>query len=91
MRTAPVDIDELAGLAKLILLSSDCPSIAILTGAGVSVASGILGFRSLGGMYDTLRPELITATEQQRRLIHAIRSNVRRCLGYVPRKSVSLF
>jgi NAD-dependent SIR2 family protein deacetylase len=65
MRTAPVDI---AGLAKFIL-SSDCRSIAILTGAGVSVASGIPDFRSPGGMYDTLRPELITATEQQRRLM----------------------
>ena len=26
-------------------------------------------FRSPGGMYETLRPELITATEQQRRLM----------------------
>jgi hypothetical protein len=70
-----------------------------LTGAGVSVASGMwvyLGFlavlhflhmlsyvswyqflisthrpdfRSPGGMYDTLKPELITATEEQRRLM----------------------
>ena len=65
MRTVPVDV---AGLARFIL-SQDCQSIAILTGAGISTASGIPDFRSPGGMYDTLRPELITATpEQQRRM-----------------------
>lgn len=37
MKVAPVDI---AGLARLIL-SPECKSICILTGAGVSVASGI--------------------------------------------------
>jgi NAD-dependent SIR2 family protein deacetylase len=62
MKIAPMDI---AGLAKFIL-SSDCKSIAILTGAGVSVASGIPDFRSPGGMYDTLKPDLITATPEQR-------------------------
>ena len=65
MRTAPVDIP---GLARFIL-SQDCQSIAILTGAGISTASGIPDFRSPGGLYDTLRPELITATpEQQQRM-----------------------
>jgi len=59
----PVDI---ASLARLIL-NPDCRSIAILTGAGVSVASGIPDFRSPGGMYATLRPELLTATPQQRK------------------------
>ena len=39
----------------------------VLTGAGVSVAAGIPDFRSPGGMYDTLQPELLTATEAQRR------------------------
>ena len=62
MRTAPVDV---AGLARFIL-SQDCQSIVILSGAGVSTASGIPDFRSPGGMYDTLRPELITATDVQR-------------------------
>lgn len=61
MRTAPADI---AGLARFIL-SHDCQSIAILTGAGISTASGIPDFRSPGGMYDTLRSELITATPAQ--------------------------
>ena len=55
---------DLAAVAKFIL-SSDCRSVAILTGAGVSVAAGIPDFRSPGGMYDTLRPELITATAAQ--------------------------
>jgi hypothetical protein len=61
----PVD---LAGLAKLIL-SPECRSIALLTGAGVSVASGIPDFRSPGGMYDTLRPELLTATPYQKQMM----------------------
>ena len=63
--TVPVD---LAGLAKLIL-SPECRSIAILTGAGVSVASGIPDFRSPGGMYDTLRPDLLTATPYQKQMM----------------------
>ena len=65
MRTAPVD---LAGLARLIL-SSNCQSIAMLTGAGVSVAADIPDFRSPGGLYDTLKPELITASDQERNLM----------------------
>lgn len=63
--STPVDA---ASLARYIL-SPDCQSIAFLTGAGVSVASGIPDFRSPGGMYDTLRPELITASEPHRRLM----------------------
>lgn len=65
MRTTPVDV---ASLARFIL-SSDCQSIAFLTGAGVSVASGIPDFRSPGGMYDTLRPDLITCSPRERRLM----------------------
>jgi len=62
----PVD---LASLAHLIL-SSDCQSIGMLTGAGVSLAAGIPDFRTpLSGIYDSLRPELLTATEKQRDLI----------------------
>jgi NAD-dependent SIR2 family protein deacetylase len=63
--STPTDI---ASLAKLIL-HPDCRNIALLTGAGVSVASGIPDFRSPGGMYDTLKPELLTATSHQKRLM----------------------
>jgi NAD-dependent SIR2 family protein deacetylase len=42
-------------------------SVSMLTGAGVSVASGIPDFRSPGGMYDTLRPELLTANAKERK------------------------
>jgi NAD-dependent deacetylase sirtuin 2 len=65
MKIAPVD---LAGLARLIL-SPECQSIGILTGAGVSVASGIPDFRSPGGMYETLRPGLITASKAEKALL----------------------
>lgn len=59
---------DLPGVAKFIL-SPQCKSICILSGAGVSVASGIPDFRSPGGLYDTLRPDLITATEDDRALM----------------------
>ena len=56
---------DLTSLARFIL-SEQCKSIAILTGAGVSVAAGIPDFRSPGGLYDTLQPDRITATAAQR-------------------------
>lgn len=65
MKITPVD---LAGLARIIL-SPECQSIGILTGAGISVASGIPDFRSPGGMYDTLRPNLITASKAEKALM----------------------
>jgi len=52
-------------------MSDYCKSITVLTGAGVSVASGIPDFRSPGGMYDTLRPSLITASPYERRLMES--------------------
>jgi NAD-dependent deacetylase sirtuin 2 len=55
--------------AAEFIASDACRSVCILTGAGVSVAAGIPDFRSPGGMYATLRPELITATERQRMLM----------------------
>lgn len=46
--------------------SGEIRKIVTLSGAGISVASGIPDFRSPGGgMYATLRPELLTATPQQ--------------------------
>mmetsp|Transcript_10399 Transcript_10399/g.14685 ORF Transcript_10399/g.14685 Transcript_10399/m.14685 type:complete len:329 (+) Transcript_10399:251-1237(+) len=68
MRMMSPRIVDMASLARF-MMSSDCQSITFLTGAGVSVASGIPDFRSPGGMYDTLRPELITATDRQRRMM----------------------
>jgi len=62
---SPLKSLDLAGVAELIR-SGACRSIAVLTGAGVSTGAGIPDFRSPGGMYDSLRPELITATDRQR-------------------------
>mmetsp|Transcript_42775 Transcript_42775/g.62428 ORF Transcript_42775/g.62428 Transcript_42775/m.62428 type:complete len:684 (-) Transcript_42775:436-2487(-) len=62
----PESLEEMARF----ILSPRCKSIAILAGAGMSVASGIPDFRSAGfGMYDTLQPELLTATEVEREAI----------------------
>ena len=59
---------DLAGVAKF-LASDECRSVVLLTGAGVSCGAGIPDFRSAGGMYDTLKPELLTATPRQRALM----------------------
>ncbi|KAF0709611.1 Aste57867_5836 [Aphanomyces stellatus] len=54
-------------MAKLASILDDLRTgatkrVVVLIGAGVSTASGIPDFRSPGGMYATLRPELLTAT-----------------------------
>jgi len=58
---------NLDGLAQYI--NDKCKSIVFLTGAGVSVGAGIPDFRSPGGMYDTLQPDLLTATSSERELM----------------------
>ena len=55
----------LADVAALIA-SGSVKKVVVLTGAGVSVSAGIPDFRSPGGMYDTLRPELLTAEPADR-------------------------
>jgi NAD-dependent SIR2 family protein deacetylase len=52
---------EVAGL-----LRGGCQNVVCLTGAGISCGAGIPDFRSKGGMYETLRPDLLTATPTQR-------------------------
>ena len=59
---------DLSGVASF-LASDACKNVVVLSGAGVSCAAGIPDFRSPGGMYDSLRPELLTATAQQRALM----------------------
>jgi NAD-dependent SIR2 family protein deacetylase len=51
------------------IASPECKNIAVLTGAGMSCGAGIPDFRSPGGMYQTLKPELITATDDQKGLM----------------------
>eukprot|EP01041_Mallomonas_annulata_P004555 gene4555-9036_t len=61
-----IDSVKTCGLLNSIL-DGNIKNIVVLTGAGVSCASGIPDFRSPGGMYETLRPELLTATSSQKR------------------------
>lgn len=66
MPAPPTFPNEIADFLK----SPQCKSIIVLAGAGMSVSSGIPDFRSAGvGLYDTLRPELLTASELEQALI----------------------
>ena len=60
----------LKGILSSIREGKIC-KIAVLTGAGCSTAAGIPDFRSAGGLYDTLRPELLTASEKEKALMRA--------------------
>mmetsp|Transcript_8016 Transcript_8016/g.12243 ORF Transcript_8016/g.12243 Transcript_8016/m.12243 type:complete len:559 (+) Transcript_8016:400-2076(+) len=62
--------ENMKGVADFIM-SDNCKSIVILAGAGMSVVSGIPDFRSAGGLYDTLRPSLLTASALERELFAA--------------------
>jgi NAD+-dependent protein deacetylase sirtuin 2 len=66
---AASSVVDMASLARFIMNDAQCRSVVLLTGAGVSVSSGIPDFRSPGGLYDTLNPDLLTATPHQRRLM----------------------
>ncbi len=60
--TPPSFPDEMADFLRSPL----CKSIIVLAGAGMSVSCGIPDFRSVGvGLYDTLRPELLTASAEE--------------------------
>eukprot|EP00948_MAST-09A_sp_MAST-9A-sp1_P003728 g3728.t1 len=63
-------------ICKLLGQENGKTRVAFLTGAGISVASGIPDFRSAGGLYDTLQPELLTASKQERLLMSIDPTNV---------------
>lgn len=66
MPSPPCFPDEMADFLRSPL----CKSIIVLAGAGMSVSSGIPDFRSAGvGLYHTLQPDLLTASEPERDLI----------------------
>ena len=64
-KTTARRVKTVASLAEFVQ-SEECQRIAILTGAGVSVASGIPDFQT---MYRTLRPELITGSTHDRLIL----------------------
>lgn len=53
------------------ILTGKIRNIVFLSGAGISVPSGIPDFRSANGLYKTLKPELLTV--QNRNIVEAIR------------------
>jgi len=69
--TGPANLQPVVQRVAAFIKSPQCSSVVLLTGAGMSVGSGIPDFRSPGGLYKTLQPELITATAQQRALMAA--------------------
>ena len=60
-----------SSLSKIVsrIKNGEICKIVILSGAGVSCNSGIPDFRSLGGLYDTLQPNLLTASEQEQQYL----------------------
>ena len=44
-------------------------NMVVLVGAGISCGAGIPDFRSPGGMYDSLRPELLTASHEDQQIM----------------------
>lgn len=63
--TPPKSLQDVANFIQ----SDQCQSIVVLAGAGMSVASGIPDFRSADGLYATLNPDLLTASESERAAI----------------------
>jgi NAD-dependent deacetylase sirtuin 2 len=61
----PTSLKEIADFIQ----SEKCRKIVILSGAGISVASGIPDFRSADGLYATMNPDLLTADEEQHRVM----------------------
>jgi len=57
---------DILQVARFLSQSGSKPRVVVLAGAGVSTSAGIPDFRSPGGMYDTLKPELLTATQEQK-------------------------
>ena len=56
-------------IERAAVLLAGARKVVVLAGAGVSVGAGIPDFRSPGGMYETLRPELLTASEGDRAIM----------------------
>jgi NAD-dependent deacetylase sirtuin 2 len=63
--TLPKSLEEVAEFMK----SDKCRNVVILAGAGMSVISGIPDFRSSNGLYATMDPNTLTATQSESDII----------------------
>lgn len=63
--TCPATLLDVA----LFIKSDACKSIVILAGDGLSTSSGIPDFHSVGRLYGTLQPELLTVLELEQAAI----------------------
>lgn len=70
-KMSSVVVDRHRTIEHVVKLVEKSKRIVCLIGAGVSTSSGIPDFRSAGGLYDTLKPDLITATQEQRVMMGA--------------------
>jgi NAD-dependent SIR2 family protein deacetylase len=58
-------LDQIAELLKS-KLALKRPCVTILSGSGMSVAAGHQPFRGSGGIFETMKPELMTASPAER-------------------------
>src|SRR5450755_2078431 len=67
MEHCPADSERIDGVRRLALRMAGAARITVVTGAGISAASGIPTFRGAGGLWRNFRPEDLATPEAFRR------------------------
>jgi NAD-dependent deacetylase len=63
MEHCPADSERIDGVRRLALRMAGAARITVVTGAGVSAASGVPTFRGAGGLWRNFRPEELATPE----------------------------